>query len=135
MSLPPVDRLLRSGFQRVAAWQMEGDGIVIADALRRAPAVYVFLVDGEIHYIGSASVHLPRRMRNYAVPGKLRTAGRLNGLIREELRRGRRVEILAAFPEPGVWQDLPVDLVLGLEAGLIREFNPPWNRRGNGERR
>lgn len=135
MTLHPVDRLLRSGFQRVAAWQMEGDGIVIADALRRAPAVYVFVVDGEIQYVGSASVHLPKRMRNYAVPGKLRTAARLNGLIRGELRLGRRVEILAAFPEPGVWQDLPVDLVLGLEAGLIREFNPPWNRRGNGERR
>lgn len=135
MSLHPIDRLLRSGFQRVAAWQLDGDGIVIAETLQRAPAVYVFVVDGEIQYIGSASVHLPKRMRNYRVPGKLRTAGRLNGLIRDELRFGRRVEILAAFPEPGVWRDLPVDLVLGLESGLIREFNPPWNRRGNGERR
>lgn len=132
MSLHPVDRLLRSGFQRVAFWQLDGDGIVIADPIRRAPAVYVFLVDGEVHYIGSASVHLPARMRNYAAPGKLRTAGRLNGLIRDELRLGLKVEILAAFPEPGTWQGLPVDLVLGLEAGLIREFRPPWNRRGNG---
>lgn len=135
MSSNAVDRLLEAGFELVAAWQLAGDAIVIPDALRRAPAVYAFVVDGEVRYIGSASQHLPRRMRQYAVPGKLSVAGRLNGFILDELRLGRRVEVLAAFPEPGAWQGLPVDRVLGLEAGLIREFRPAWNRRGNGKRR
>ena len=135
MSTTPVDHLLAAGFERVAAWQLAGDAIVILDVLRRAPAVYAFVVDGEIRYIGSASQHLPRRMREYASPGSLKVAGRLNGFIVDELRLGRQVEILAAFPEPGGWQGLPVDLVLGLEAGLIRELRPAWNRRGNGKRR
>jgi hypothetical protein len=125
MSVDPIERLLRAGFMRVGAWQLEGDGIVVPEVLQRAPAVYAFAVDGQIQYIGSASGHLPRRMRNYARPGKLPTAGRLNGFIREHLVLGRRVEIFAAFPTPGAWNDLPVDMILGLEAGLIREFHPP----------
>jgi hypothetical protein len=135
MSTSPVDRLLQAGFERVATWHLADDAIVIPDVLRRAPAVYAFVVDDEIRYIGSASQHLPRRMRQYAAQGKLSVAGRLNGFIREELHLGRRVEVLAAFPEPATWQDLPIDLVLGRETGLIREFQPAWNRRGNGKRR
>jgi len=135
MSSNPVDRLLEAGFERVAAWQLAGDAIVIPDVVRRAPAVYAFVVDGEIRCIGTASQHLQRRMRQYAVLGTLSVAGRLNRLILDELRLGRQVEILAAFSELSAWRGLPVDLVLCIEAGLIREFRPAWNRGGNGKRR
>ncbi len=42
----------------------------------------------------------------------------------------RIVELLAAFAEPSRWNGLPVDCVIGLESGLIRQYCPPWNMRG-----
>jgi hypothetical protein len=51
-------------------------------------------------------------------------------LIKKELKAGKTVELIAAFPEPTSWNDLPVDRVTGLEAGLVRKLGPPWNKRG-----
>jgi hypothetical protein len=30
---------------------------------------------------------------------------------------------------------IPVDMVAGIEEGLIRQFDPEWNVRGRGKRR
>jgi len=74
---------------------------------------------------------LKKRLYFYGKPGSTqRTSIRINGLIKKELKAGRKVELIAAFPEPSTWNGLPVDCVTGLESGLIKQYCPPWNMRG-----
>lgn len=84
-----------------------------------------------VYYIGTATMGLRKRMYSYSKPGKSqKTSIRINGLIKDELEAGNIVELIAAFPDPTTWNGLPVDQVTGLEAGLIKKFAPPWNKRG-----
>ena len=81
--------------------------------------------------IGSATRGLKKRLYFYQRPGVTQqTSIRINALIKEELAAGRKVWVIAAFPDPTGWNGLPVDTVTGLEAGLLRRLAPPWNKRG-----
>ena len=39
-------------------------------------------------------------------------------------QEGKTVEVVAAFPELSTWNGLPVDVVTGLEAGLVKPIQP-----------
>jgi hypothetical protein len=95
------------------------------------PGVYAHVVNRRVYYVGVATMGLKKRLYFYGKPGSTqRTSIRVNGLIKKELKAGKTVELIAAFPEPTSWNDLPVDRVTGLEAGLVRKLGPPWNKRG-----
>ncbi len=51
-------------------------------------------------------------------------------MIRESIEDGKPVAIYTVNPGSSQWNGLPVDLVDGLEAALIRTYNLPWNKRG-----
>jgi hypothetical protein len=52
-------------------------------------------------------------------------------MIRGSLEKGSVVEILIAHPVDFEWHGLKVSGPEGLEAGLIRDFDLPWNKRGS----
>lgn len=127
----PVDTLLKADFNHVGHWELENDAIVLIGDIPTNPGVYAHVVNGEVYYIGVATMGLKKRLYFYGKPGKSqRTSIRINGLIKEELCLNNTVEVIAAFPDPSTWNGLPIDQVSGLEAGLIRKFSPPWNMRG-----
>lgn len=45
---------------------------------------------------------------------------------------GTMVEVYIAMPPPLEWNGLPVITSAGLEAGLIKMIQPPWNKMGVG---
>lgn len=49
--------------------------------------------------------------------------------IEEQLSTGKEVELLTASPGQSTWNRLLVDLLPGLEAGLLKSLSPPWNKR------
>ena len=49
-------------------------------------------------------------------------------LIEAALADGNEVSVLVATPGTSEWNGLPVDLVAGLESGLIRTMQPAWNK-------
>lgn len=125
------DILLNAGFAHVGDWVLAGDTIRLASELSRDAAVYAHVVDGKVMYIGVTKRGLKTRMGHYAKPGASQTTSiRIKGLLQKELQAGRSVYVLAAFPEPGSWNGLPVDNVAGLESGLIKTYGPPWNKQG-----
>lgn len=129
----PIDAklLLDAGFKRYGRWEFEGEHIHLVGDIPTDPGVYAHVVDGKVYYVGVATMGLKKRLYFYAKPGSTqRTSIRVNGLIKEELKAGRTVELIAAFPEPTSWNGLPVDTVTGLESGLVKKFSPPWNKRG-----
>jgi hypothetical protein len=129
---PHRDVLLRAGFREIGAWTLEKDALVLGGDVPAQSATYAVVVNKYVQYVGSSTGRgLKRRMYFYGKPGKgQRTSLRINALIKEKLLAGDTVELIAAFPPPTVWNGLPVDVVMGLELGLIKKFCPPWNKRG-----
>lgn len=128
---PPEWRmLLKNGFSYVADWTIDAGGKLALD--RSAPSeagVYAFVIADEVVYIGTSTL-LSRRMSNYR-GGHVgqRTSSRINAELLKQIAAGQTVQVLFAVPGMTKWNDLPVDLASGLEAGLLGTFRPRWNKR------
>jgi hypothetical protein len=126
-----IDTLLSGGFEFAGQWTLTVGGSLILD--RPAPrgvGVYAFAVTGKIMYVGGATVGLAKRLYFYRTPGpSQKTNQRLNSIIRDELLAGRSVEIYTAAPADREWNGLPIHMSAGLELGLIKNYDLPWNIR------
>jgi hypothetical protein len=127
-----TERLLAAGFKEVGEWELNSASDLkhLVDVPGRA-GVYAFAIDGIVQYVGLASKSLRQRLGFYRTPGpSQRTNVRLNEIIRAHLGEGRRVQVLIAHPPDIEWNGLKISGSEGLEAGLIGQFDMPWNIRG-----
>lgn len=127
-----IEVLREAGFERVGAWQADGAGGIVLDCRApNNPGVYAFAVDDLIKYIGVSRAGLRSRMSNYRAGQKgQKTSARINQLINDHVSNGQIVEVYAATPPALEWNGLPVITAAGLEVGLIKMIQPPWNRVG-----
>ncbi len=126
-----AEKLINAGFKNYGGWELTEDRIHFKGKLPREPGVYAHIVDGDVYYIGRSLKGFRHRMGHYKKPAPTQsTSIRINGQIKSALQSGKRVETLAAFPEPTTWNSLPVDVVSGLETGLVAQVRPPWNKQG-----
>ena len=130
-------RLLAGGFTRAGSWhrdEVSGSISLKRDQpLPREPGVYAYAVGGIVRYVGSAQRGLHNRLRHYEIAKTLRTVHRIRQEILPLLVKGGEVDVFVIVPPPITVNGLPVDMVLGLEEGLIRTWRPLWNRRGMGK--
>jgi hypothetical protein len=131
-----ADRLVSGGFVRCGSFQLAGNEPTFVGKAPTQPGVYAFTVRSEVVYIGAAQDGVQNRMASYIRHQARRSLSRpIHKLMTQAIQDVGQVEVLAIIPEPIRWHDMPVDTIAGLEAGLIRELRPQWNRRGLGERR
>ena len=129
-----AEHLTASGFSLLARWELqENSRIQFIGEPPKQPGVYAFAVDGEVCYVGKTRKGIAERLRTYEIiKNKKRQGFRIQTLIRKALKSGSEVTILTIVSlKPIRWRGLPVDLIAGLEAGLIRELQPKtkWNLR------
>jgi hypothetical protein len=133
-----TDQLIKAGFRRVGAWRRDeltgSIQFVGATPLPREAGVYAYAVGGVVKYVGSAQRGLRKRLRHYEISKTLKTAMGIREKVLAVLADGADVEVFTVIPPPATFNGLPVDMVLGLEAGLIRSWRPVWNRRGIGRK-
>ncbi|WP_086155947.1 GIY-YIG nuclease family protein [Rhizobium sp. Kim5] len=123
--------LLRSGFRFLGEWTAEDEGFKLDAAVPTDKGVYAFIVDDVVMYVGLTQRGLKQRLDGYRRGyERQKTNARVKALILEALASGRRVKVLVATPEAGVWNGLPVNIAAGLEAGLIAKIQPRWNILG-----
>jgi hypothetical protein len=131
-----TEQLIKGGFVRAGVWHRdEASGsirFVGEKPLPREAGVYAYAVGGIVHYVGSAQRGLRNRLRHYEIAKTLRTVHRIRQEVLTVLADGREVEVFTIVPPPETVNGLPVDMVVGLEEGLIRSWRPVWNRRGMG---
>ncbi|MER8944295.1 GIY-YIG nuclease family protein [Mesorhizobium sp. M0915] len=127
-----IDLLTDAGFERLGTWVADGaGGIGLDTSAPRDAGVYVFVVDGLIKYIGVSRAGIRSRMSNYRLgQAGQKTSARVNQIINEHVTAGTVVEIYIAMPPALEWNGLPVITAAGLEAGLIKMIQPPWNKMG-----
>lgn len=126
-----MDRLLSIGFETVGRWINNDPGLAfeLVKDLPHDNALYAFVANGEVKYVGKTTKTLHGRLRSYRRPGaSQRTNVRNNAAITALLREGITVEILA-LPDPGYHRFGPfrLNLAAGLEDSIIEQLNPPWN--------
>ncbi|MHA1600475.1 MAG: GIY-YIG nuclease family protein [Alphaproteobacteria bacterium] len=129
------ERLIASGFALSARWKLQAKSRVqLIGEPPKQPGVYAFAVDGEVCYVGSARLGIAKRLRPYEITkDKTRPAFRIRTLIRKALKSGSEVTVLTIVNlKPIQQRGLPVDLIAGIEVGLIRKLQPKWNRRERG---
>ncbi|RYG62465.1 GIY-YIG nuclease family protein [bacterium] len=101
----------------------------------REMALYAFVVNGKVRYIGKTRRALAKRMYKYSRFATSQiTNERNHGRIRAALEEGRAVDVYALVEwEPIEYRGLPVDLAAGLEDVLIARMSPLWNGRPRDE--
>ncbi|WP_234839016.1 GIY-YIG nuclease family protein [Sinorhizobium meliloti] len=136
--------LLNLGFVDVGKWQPKGDSIAYdldgADAsasevLLDAPnALYAFVRDDQVVYIGKTARSIRKRYVGYCRPGKTQaTNQRCHRNIKAAIAEGNEIRIFVFTPITHLrYSDFEINLAAGLEDSLIREFDPPWNGKDRG---
>jgi hypothetical protein len=126
--------LLKAGFERIGTWERHGESIHLKGDIPKEPGTYAHIVNGKVFYVGSATMGVKKRLKFYEKPGRTQTTSiRIKALIIDALTKGKDVSTLSIQPEPTEWNGLPVDLVTGIETGLVKKLSPPWNKRGVGK--
>ncbi len=136
--------LLNLGFVDVGKWQPKGDSIAYdldgADAsasevLLDAPnALYAFVRDDQVVYIGKTARSIRKRYVGYCRPGKTQaTNQRCHRNIKAAIAEGTEIRIFVFTPITHLrYSDFEINRAAGLEDSLIREFDPPWNGKDRG---
>jgi hypothetical protein len=134
-ALLTVEHLFHSGFHEVGSWELgDSHDLQCRIELPRRAGVYAFAIDGVVQYVGLASTSVRQRLGFYRKPALTQVTNlRLNQIIRDEIGSGRTVQILIAHPPQFDWNGLKISGAEGLEAGLISEFDLPWNKRGTAQ--
>jgi hypothetical protein len=126
-----VKKLLEIGFEKVGSWVLLGERLAceITSHHGDSNVLYVFVVDGEIAYVGKTFGRLKMRMRGYEFPEATQSTNvKNNRLIREAITAGSSVEIVAlADREILSYGGFHLNLASGLEQSIINAFRPRWN--------
>jgi hypothetical protein len=128
-----LDRIKAIGFTPAGHWEVAEKGIVceLGDFATTCNALYAFVIDGELMYVGKTVAKSPLRARlaGYRNPAASQSTNiKNNRNIRETLDQGKRVEIYV-LPDRGLFYygGFHLNLAAGLEDSLVRELDPPWN--------
>jgi hypothetical protein len=130
-----LDDLNAAGFQHKGYWCCDEAGDAICrGGIPNVPGLYLFTVDSEIRYVGAALESLLKRMGSYQRRQRDGQSKRpVHVELRKTIRRDETVRIYVRETDVAAvikWGDLPVSIILGAEAALIRAIDPQWNRRG-----
>ncbi|MCV2866505.1 GIY-YIG nuclease family protein [Defluviimonas sp. WL0075] len=131
--------IMAIGFVDIGEWMIEdgqltyrlsaSDPDLVRVSMEVPNALYAFVENETILYIGKTSRSLRKRFRTYCRPGaRQRTNLKNNANIKATISRGATVGILAFTPvDLFRYGDFEINLAAGLEDSLIRRVNPPWN--------
>jgi excinuclease UvrABC nuclease subunit len=121
------NELIAGGFQLYGAFHMTDSKLRIATKLPSKPGVYIFLVNEEVMYVGSTIVNVHGRMNCYLRSD--RSWNVVDGIF-NAINSGKKVELLINTQPTTTLNGLPLNVVVGLEQGLIDALSPKWNKRG-----
>lgn len=135
-----TEDLLQLGFVDFASWKTgSAEGTlsflqnISADShLAKCPnALYAFVRDQDVLYIGKTTRGVSKRFIGYCRPGKRQATNiRCHQKIAAALAAMETIRILIFVPISQIqYGEFPLDIAAGLEDSLISSFQPGWNAR------
>lgn len=137
MNTPNIEtltQLIKIGFVEAGRWHLNEDDkltFTINGMGDTQPALYAFVIDERVMYVGKTKKKARQRLDNYTqASGSQLTNVRINRTIVPRLHDGIIVKIyIFADPEPQrMFAGLPVDLAAGIESAVINKLSPLWNK-------
>lgn len=122
------------GFRRSGSWSLIDDNnikITLTENQQTTNALYAFISDGEVLYIGKTTQQLRKRLYGYQNPrGTQATNIRGNKEILAALEKKRQIDVFV-LPDHGLLKfgGFHLNLAAGLEDSLINDLRPRWNKR------
>ncbi|WP_371396452.1 GIY-YIG nuclease family protein [Fretibacter rubidus] len=122
------------GFIPIGYWQ-DSDGrptLTLHDLQNASPALYAFVENGDVLYVGKTVQALKKRLYFYESPGPTQSTNiRINANIASALEEGREIDMYGYSDirpiRIGVFD---LNLAAALEDSIIKTLNPIWNSRG-----
>jgi hypothetical protein len=128
-------------FTRIGRWERNSSGEAFVNGKPPADVgLYAFVTGSQIQYVGIAGRGIQERMKDYTNNQNKQNRSRpVHRGIADALDRKEQIDVYAFVPPPDVeqvitWNESPVHFLVGLEAALILQLNPAWNRRGRTEK-
>ncbi len=122
------------GFVDAGRWELAGTALelILSEIGESERALYAFVSDDIVLYIGKTARKLKQRLYSYGRPGATQPTNlKANALIRDILENGGAVQILGFADPETLWHaGFRVNLAAGLEDELIATYKPPWNKAG-----
>lgn len=138
-SRPTAEVLTSLGFVDIGKWQPK-DGFIeyILDGrdfeantvrLDDPSALYAFVINDRVQYIGKTARSIRRRFVGYRRPGGTQvTNRRCHHNVKIAMADGSEVRIYVFTPVTHLqYGDFEIDIAAGLEESLIKAFAPLWN--------
>lgn len=130
-----LESLLDTGFSKVGQWLLEGSELRLQLEKRAdmTPALYAFVSNLDVLYIGKTSRKLKQRLYHYARPGPTQSTNiRLHSKLRAALEKSENVHIYAFGDVESLCRGpFKMDIPAALEDDIIRKLKPKWNKRGS----
>jgi len=132
-----LEIIKKLGFELVGKWFRDDTGKLKHDIkvviLTKRPALYAFVIEGQVMYVGKTTTPLGKRLYGYINPGPRQSTNQKNREnICESISKSRDVEIWV-FSTPRdelVFRGMPINLPAGLEDAIIESLTPEWNQTG-----
>jgi hypothetical protein len=129
--MPNVRILTEIGFAHAGRWALQDNDLVfdIGDLSQASPALYAFVIKGDIKYVGKTARTLSERLYGYRKPGpSQRTNIKVEAKIKSCLRADEAVEIYA-YHDPNAVKvgRFQLNMAAALEDDIIRQLQPEWN--------
>jgi hypothetical protein len=105
--------------------------VTLTEHAQSANALYAFVSDGEVLYVGKTTQQLRRRLYGYQNPRTTQTTNvRGNKAIATALTEKKIIEVFV-LPDNGLLKfgGFHLNLAAGLEDSLINDLRPIWNKR------
>jgi hypothetical protein len=131
-----LQTLKNAGFKRIGFWALNEKRVPGLRKLRGAslegPAIYLFVVNGRVKYVGKAHSISARLNQYVSAFDEKRGTRKVDDGIRDALKNCQKVKIYTfAVSKRFFWRKgVPFDFVVGLEDGLIKKLapGPEWNK-------
>lgn len=130
----PLQRLEEIGFRCCGQWHSADSGgirISLNEHASSANALYAFVADKEVVYIGKTTQQLRKRLYGYQNPRNTQATNiRGNAAIAAALTANQTIEVYV-LPDHGLLRfgGFHLNLAAGLEDSLINDLRPAWNKR------
>lgn len=128
-----MESLQEIGFRRAGSWAVESGSLKLLLDIdgSKYPALYAFVLDGNVAYVGKTIRPIARRLYGYLRPGhSQKTNARINTSIIQALTDESSVDIWVFIDSCNqTCGQFKVNMAAGLEDDIIAKLNPKWNHK------
>lgn len=119
-----IEQLVAAGFSRNGEWSRSADTVSCEGPIPKTPGLYLFAIETQVRYVGSAMGTLYSRMKNYARrmqnqnPNPNRPIRLVHVELAKALNSGQRIAVYTrqiGRDEKTDWNGLPVSVILALQ--------------------